>query len=115
MNFDRNTIIGFVVLALLFFGYFYFNNQQQIGYQKQKARQDSIAKANKPQTNTVTQKKDSIGIDSVHKTVAGDFQQFGTGPEQTTEVSNEVLKVVFTNKGGQPKLVELKKFKAPDS
>ncbi len=29
MNFDRNTVIGFVVLAALFFGYFYYNNKEQ--------------------------------------------------------------------------------------
>ena len=36
MKFDRNTVIGFVVLAGLFFGYFYFTNKQQKDYQKQK-------------------------------------------------------------------------------
>ncbi|MGN6400039.1 MAG: membrane protein insertase YidC [Flavisolibacter sp.] len=117
MNFDRNTIIGFVVLGLLFFGYFYFNNQQQIAYQKQKAHQDSIAAAHQPKVNTTAQKGDSSSTDTSlqHTSIAGDFQQFSAGAEQTTEVSNGVLKIVFTNKGGQPKLVELQNFKAPDS
>ncbi|MGZ3918398.1 MAG: membrane protein insertase YidC, partial [Flavisolibacter sp.] len=113
MNFDRNTVIGFVVLALLFFGYFYFNNQQQMAYQKQKAHQDSLSMAAQPKTL----RNDSLGKDTAfhQPAIAGDFQTFSTGSEQTTEVSNEVLKVVFTNKGGQPKIVELKNFKAPDS
>lgn len=116
MNFDRNTIIGFVVLALLFFGYFYFNNQQQMAYQKQKAKQDSVAKAAQPKINTTVQKTDSVKIDSVGQTaIAGDFQQFSNGTEQTAIVENEVLKISFSNKGGQPKLIELKGFKAPDS
>ena len=37
MKFDRNTVLGFIVLAGLFFGYFYFTNQQQSEYRKQKA------------------------------------------------------------------------------
>ena len=116
MNFDRNTVIGFVVLALLFFGYFYFNNQQQMAYQKQKARQDSIARASQPKPITPVRKTDSTTIDSAGQpAIAGDFQQFSTGTEQTTTVENEVLRIVFSNKGGQPKTVELKNFKAPDS
>lgn len=114
MNFDRNTVIGFVVLALLFFGYFYFNNQQQIAYQKQKAHQDSLAKAAQPKV--IPQKTDSVRNDSLQQpAIAGDFQQFSTGSADSTVVENEVIRIVFTNKGGQPKSVELKNFKAPDS
>ena len=42
MKFDRNTVIGFVVLAALFFGYFYYNNQEQASFQKQKAEEQRI-------------------------------------------------------------------------
>lgn len=116
MNFDRNTVIGFVVLALLFFGYFYFNQQQQVAFQKEKARQDSIAKAAQPKIITPVPGTDSAKVDSLGQpAIAGDFQQFSSGTEQTTVVENEVLKIVFSNKGGQPKSVELKHFKAPDS
>jgi YidC/Oxa1 family membrane protein insertase len=116
MNFDRNTVIGFVVLALLFFGYFYFNSQQQAAYQKQKARQDSIAKASQPKPARAVQKPDSTKTDTTGQpAIAGDFQQFSSGTEQTTTVDNGVLRIVFSNKGGQPKLVELKAFKTPDS
>ena len=40
MNFDRNTVIGFVVLALLFFGYFYYNNQEAAKYKLENARKE---------------------------------------------------------------------------
>ena len=33
---DRNTVIGFVLLALLFFGYFYYSKQGQLTAEKQK-------------------------------------------------------------------------------
>ena len=34
MKFDRNTVIGFVILAALFFGYFFYTNQEQTAYQE---------------------------------------------------------------------------------
>jgi len=123
MNFDRNTIIGFIILALLFFGFFYYTNQQQLAVQKQKAiadstkrAQDSIANLTKPKQAPVQQ--GSAGqiqnpVNAVDSNLR--FVHAYQGTEQLTTVETELLKIVFTNKGGQPKSVELKKFKAPDS
>jgi YidC/Oxa1 family membrane protein insertase len=116
MNFDRNTIIGFIILALLFFGFFIYNSKQQLAYQKEKARQDSITNAAKPKPNPAAVKIDSVKADSFQKQISGgDFQQYANGTEQLTTVDNGVLKLTFTNKGGQLKTVELKKFKGTDS
>jgi len=116
MNFDRNTVIGFVVLAALFFGYFYYNNQQQAAYKKEQARIDSIANANRPKPDTLALKIDSARADSIGKVAnAGDFQTAANGTEQLVEVNTDLFKIVFTNKGGQPKWIELKKFKNMDS
>lgn len=116
MNFDRNTVIGFVVLALLFFGYFYYNNKEQAAFQKakdrEKAVQDSIAATKKPKVDSVAYKADSARQDSqMHVTKAGQFSNAANGKEEITIVENNLIKVGFTNKGGQPKWVELKKFK----
>ncbi|MFN2457440.1 MAG: membrane protein insertase YidC [Chitinophagaceae bacterium] len=116
MNFDRNTIIGFIVLAILFIGYFFYTSKEQQAYQKYKAQQDSLATLNKPKPDTIAIKKDSVRADSVViATTAGGFSNALNGAEQLDTVENEILKIVFTNKGGQPKWVELKDFKAPDS
>jgi YidC/Oxa1 family membrane protein insertase len=116
MNFDRNTVIGFIVLAALFFGYFYYNNQEQATFKKEQARLDSIKNANKPKPDTLALKVDSARADSIDKiTRAGDFPEAANGTEQLLEVNTELLKIVFTNKGGQPKYIELKKFKNMDS
>src|SRR5205085_4033850 len=37
------------------------------------------------------------------------------GSEQLTTIENKYVRVAFSNKGGQPKSVELKNFRAPDS
>lgn len=113
MKFDRNTIIGFAILAVLFFFYFYYNNLQQGEYQKEKARQDSIANALKPKVDTATLRLDSMRADSQrHVTSAGMFVTAANGAEQLIYAENQVFKVAFSNKGGQPKFIELKKFKS---
>jgi YidC/Oxa1 family membrane protein insertase len=119
MKFDRNTILGFVILALLFFGYFFYTNKEQAANRKKKEEQqkkeqaitDSIAKINKP-------KQDSLNriTDSVTKTsMAGIFKHAGDTTEKIVSAENDLIKVTFTNKGGQIKKVELKKFKGQDS
>lgn len=119
MKFDRNTVVGFVVLAALFFGYFYFTNQQQSDYRKKKAaeakvqqlKEDSIRLVNKPLEDSLSRIKDSV----VKKNIAGIFQDTIKGTEEFVTLQNELIKVTFTTKGGQPKKVELKNFKGQDS
>ena len=119
MNFDRNTIIGFALLAALFFGFFYYTNRQQSALQKQKAFDDSVARVKDSLASLNQQKKIPVtAVDTSNKVVidsSGRFSQNTQGTEQLVAVENDLIKVVFSNKGGQPKFVELKKFKGPDS
>jgi YidC/Oxa1 family membrane protein insertase len=120
MNFDRNTVIGFVLLALLFFGFFYFNNKEQSAMKQrqaiQKIKDDSIAKANQPKPKAdTTQKKDTLTTTGQTTTptitVTGEFQKAMTGTEKLDFLENGLVKIAFTSKGGQMKWVELKNFK----
>ncbi len=116
MNFDRNTVIGFVVLAALFFGFFYFNNKENANFQKEKARIDSIANAQKPKQDTLAEKIGLAKADSVNKMVnAGNFQDALKGTEELVTIKTELFTIAFTNKGAQPKWIELNKFKNMDS
>lgn len=116
MNFDRNTIIGFVVMGLLFVGYFFYNSQEQAAFQKKRAYEDSVALARMPKVDSVALRRDSARLDSQSRVAsAGGFQAAATGTEQFTEVVTDVVKVVFSNKGGQPRYVELNNFKGTDS
>jgi YidC/Oxa1 family membrane protein insertase len=122
MKFDRSTIIGFIILGVLFFGYFWFNSQEQnkqIAWNNEQKRakfiqdstrraQDSIDRFKNPPPTTPAQ----ITTATVDST---GFLHALTGTETTEEVGNNLLRIVFSNKGGQPKLIELKKFKGPDS
>ncbi len=109
---DRNTIIGFGLLAVLFFGYFYYTSKGQHELEKQKIHiQDSLNKL-KPKIDTsihVVETADTIL--SKKETALSGIKQDSTGKEQLVTLENKVLKITFSNKGGQPKTVELKDFK----
>lgn len=119
MNFDRNTVIGFVILALLFFGYFWTTSREQANDRKQKmakqeienARIDSIAKLRKPIEDSLNRITDSVI--KVKNTSA--FHEVADTVEKTFIAENDLFRVTFTNKGGQVKKIELKKFKDQDS
>ncbi|HVT84518.1 MAG TPA: membrane protein insertase YidC [Chitinophagaceae bacterium] len=118
MKFDKNTVIGFVVLAVLFVGYFIYTSKEQAAYMKKKAIEDSIenAKHPKPRFDTLTTKTDSLKIDSLNRlSKEGVFKSAGSDSERLVYAENDLIKIAFTNKGGQPKWVELKKFKNQDS
>jgi YidC/Oxa1 family membrane protein insertase len=115
MNFDRNTVVGFLILAALFMGYFYFNSQQQSAMLKERARQDSIAQATQPPL-TAAPATDTLRQDTSDLALPQEgFQQYSRGTEELQFIETPLIKVAFTNKGGQPKYVELKNFQAPDS
>jgi len=112
---DRNTIIGFGLLAVLFFGYFYYTSKGQHELEKQKLHiQDSLNKL-KPKIDTSihTAKVTDTSILKNEIALAG-IKQDSTGKEQLVTLENKVLKITFSNKGGQPKTVELKNFKTFD-
>jgi YidC/Oxa1 family membrane protein insertase len=116
MKFDKNTVIGFVVLAVLFISYFIYTSKEP--YMKKKAIEDSIenAKHPKPRFDTLATKTDSLKIDSLNRVSnEGIFKSAGADSEQLVYAENDLVKIAFTNKGGRPKWVELKRFKNQDS
>src|SRR5688572_4490322 len=120
MKFDRNTVIGFVILALLFFGYFYFTNKEQSAYNKEKAEKarqeqrvrDSINLVNKPVEDSLDRIRDSV----TKQEVTGIFQDsVSRAGEQLVRIENKLMRITFSSKGGQVRGVELKNYKGQDS
>jgi YidC/Oxa1 family membrane protein insertase len=106
---DRNTVIGFILLAALLFLYLFLSTKSSQDLQKQKmAEADSISKVKRVQ-DSIRIAKDTTGINpSDSNNVAIPVS------EQLTTVENDVFKITFSNKGGQPRKVELKKYKSND-
>jgi YidC/Oxa1 family membrane protein insertase len=115
MGMDRNTIIGFVLLGVLLFIYLFTSTKNNQQLERQRLREaDSIAALRKQQEALhVTQ--DSVKV----KVASGDsltgFNKAIGGTEKLLTVENSLLKIVFSNKGGQPREVVLKHFKLYDS
>lgn len=118
MKFDRNTVLGFALLAVLLIGYFVYTSREQAAHRKEMAKQDSIANANKPKPTNDTTKAatDTLRKNEITDTKKpGQYQQALTGPETETVIDNGVMKITFSSRGGQPKKIELKNFKGLDS
>ena len=111
---DRNQATGLLVISLMILVYFYF-----FGGAPQKPEQAE------PATKTEIQQKPQAQIsapqivpDSAQHKV--DQMQYGSlasaasGTENLITVENNDLRLVFSNKGGVIKEVELKKFKTYD-
>ena len=110
---DRNTVIGFVLLAILLFAYMFISskNSRELEVQKKKY-EDSVAVVT-AQKQATTAKKDTAAISVVKDTSANG--KIFNGEEKVVTVENEVLKIVFTNKGAQARSVKLKNYKSVDS
>ena len=117
MGMDRNTVIGFVLIGALLIGMFYINSRSNQAYLAEKKRvEDSIA-ATKPKVDLITAKIDSLKKDSLVKSIQKMPAAFITDSakqEHLDTLENEVMKIIFTNKGAQPKIVELKQYKRFD-
>lgn len=121
MKFDRNSVIGFIILGILFLAMFWYNSKDQNRFLAEKKRTDEIKRVQ----DSTKRAQDSIAhfiaapqtAPAQIKPTAADsagFQQAVHGTESTEEITTDVVHIVFTNKGGQPKLIELKKFTGPD-
>jgi YidC/Oxa1 family membrane protein insertase len=117
MGMDRNTIIGFVLIGALLITMFVINSRSSQALQVQRQREaDSLQAIQRKADSSNVAKLDIRKTDSIRD--AKKTQQvaaFATDSiEQLTTIENDVLKITFTNKGAQPKIVELKNFKTFD-
>jgi len=105
---DRNTVIGFVLLAALLFVYLYIStqNSKELQYQQQKEK-DSIAFVQRAK-DAMAARKDTAAVSQLAVDTSGVLKT--TGKEELTVIENEVIKITFSNKGGQPRSVQLKKY-----
>jgi YidC/Oxa1 family membrane protein insertase len=118
---DKNTILGFVLIALILVGFSVLNkpSEAQIKYN------DSIAlvQQSKVEATAITKnsantevKKDSVVNDTASIANSyGNFSMSAQGQEKFYTLENELVKLKFTNKGGRIYSAQLKKFQTHDS
>ena len=115
MGMDRNTVIGFVLLAILLFLYLFISskNSQELAQQRQRY-EDSLAKA-KIDSRPVAKPSADTGTAVAAPQDTTGFNKAVNGSEQVVTVENDLMKIEFTNKGAQPRAVYLKKYQTYDS
>lgn len=119
---DRNTVIGFVLIGILLVVMLGINSKNRLAFEaSQKKMQDSIANVQRKKAIADSiealsiKKPDTTSVVSVPSiTVAADFPSKSGAQESLVTLENEDIKVVFSNFGGQPQSVTLKKFKKYD-
>ena len=138
---NKNTLIGFILIAAILFGWMYFMSpskeqlaqQQRIQDSLRRARLeqmalDSIRQAERQQAEALAALQADTaqlaGLDSLGRAQLlqnnlrdkyGIFAVASEGSEQTWTIENKLQKLTFTNKGGFLKQVELKDYKTYDS
>lgn len=110
---DKNTIIGFVLIGLLLVGFNLFTMPSAEESAATAQYNDSIAAVE--QTQSELEKKQSEALaQSIAPTKIDSTSIFFNASEGTEEfitLENEVVKVIFSNKGGRVYSAELKKYK----
>lgn len=102
---DRNSAIGLTLIAALLMAYFYWFAEVPPPPQKQKPTAPSEMGA---QDST---RIETTPSDSALAATFGDLSSAMKGEDAATVIENEDLKLIFSNKGGVLREVELKKYK----
>lgn len=121
---DKKTLTGLLIVAVILFGYVFYNSKQVEKYQKEQYRADSIARAEHPEWFTeqapanaseayATAKAAEQALqDSIRTANLGQSLIDASNAEaQTYTLENEVLKVWISSKGGIITNAELKEYK----
>ena len=130
---NKNTLIGFILIAAILFGWMYFMSPSKEELEKQKRVQDSIRharleqmaldslrQAEQQQAAALAQIEDSIAMTEMDSATLAQkkanelTEQFGAfaasakGEERFWTIENKLQKLTFSSKGGFLKQVELK-------
>jgi YidC/Oxa1 family membrane protein insertase len=126
---NKETVIGWLLIALLMIGFIFYQNKKMKEEQAQKKEKQRTEVAGSLKTNqkfksaTITAIGDTVAmtVDSVAQTSESDdslqlsseygaFSAAARGEEKTFVIENDLQKITLTNKGGQIKSVELKNY-----
>ena len=121
MDFDKNTLIGIVLIVLIFVGFQTYNSQQEAKWKKAHP-QKVETKSKYPTGDSAKQTAlaDSVNsaavanvkVDSTANAATfGSFATYTNGNEQLITIENENCIYTFSNKGAVIKKVELKEYK----
>ena len=126
---DKNTITGLILIAVLLFGFSYYNQSNYTEQAEEQARQDSIALVEQAQAKkkaasdsiAALQKADSVAADTAAlfsaQRVASNGTPLGKNAQKAAPVclNNGKVTVEIDPQGGMPALVKLAEYKNYDN
>jgi YidC/Oxa1 family membrane protein insertase len=119
---DRNTVIGFILMGLIFVGFFWVNQPSPEQIEARKRYQDSLLAADTERALKETQELARLEkerqlmetSDSIRQALAetkfGVFSVAASGTEEMIILENELIKVEISNQGGYVRKVTLKEY-----
>jgi len=122
---DKNTITGFILIILVFIGYYFLTRPSQEQIEAQRRYQDSIMQLKQTQQIEAQQavstqpqikekEEEKTGSDSLnHVSMAakfGDFAEAAQGNEEFITLENDLLVLKISTKGGRIYSAQLKKY-----
>lgn len=115
---DKNTVTGFILLALLTVAYVLYSSNEQKKFQEaQKIEAAKTEKKEKIIKDSISKseliKPDSIIVAEQSKQL-GSFSNFAVGEDRLIKVETDESIYTFSSKGGDIKSIELKNFKTYD-
>ncbi len=111
MKFDKNTVIGLVLMALVMFGFMWYQGKSAQEQQRQRKIQqqtEALAQQKSDSIAALKAEKEARQIAEQITDSASTLFQARQKNEGTTVIENELLKLTISNKGGQPCRAELK-------
>lgn len=121
---DKNSVIGFVLIAAIFLGFTVFENKRAAKYAEFKAQQDSIALAQMPfdSSSVVSLGESSDGASVADNVTAPVYKDsclqaasdVNSVPEMVV-LENSKIRIQLTTKGAQPYSVKVKDYYNYDS
>ena len=96
---DKNTLIGFSLIALVLIGFSVFNRPNAEEQERIKRYQDSIQIV--AQAEAARQAAGLPIEEKVHRDTTSQFYNASQGSESFITLKNELAELVFTNKGGR--------------
>ena len=115
---DKNTVIGFILIALTLFGFTFYQSSRNRKLQEEQRKLDSIALANAPVDSLAAGAQQDIaaGVEqqviqstpAIYKDSLLEAAHLSEGEVVTLE--NDLIKIDFSTKGAQPSSVQLKKY-----
>ena len=118
---DKNSVIGFILIALIFIGFTFFQSDRARKAAELQAQQDSIALAQMPPQRMASEavlesaapEAESGASAAIYKDSL--LENASRAQESIVTLENDVLEMKLSTRGAKPYSVRLKKFRNYDS